>query len=353
MIEFKQSWALVSLVAVPLLIVFYIWMQRKRMRQAQKFATLSIVQEMISKGPGFRRHIPPIIFLIALMAMMVALARPQAVITLPSREGTVILAIDVSGSMRADDFKPTRIEAAKAAARAFVEKQTDATRIGIVTFSSYAALVQPPTTNKDLVLRAINRISLQRRTAIGDGILTSLTTILGNESDAVSPFSPSYSNPKTPQTQQGPSFTPTIHNPAIIVLLSDGQSNTGISPLDAADRAAAAGVRVYTIGVGTVQGTVIQGFGGGGPGGGPGGGGGGGFRTFLDEKTLKQVADTTDASYFHADDEEALVKIYQGLDAETILRTEKMEITFLFTAVGIGFMIVSAFFSLLWFNRMP
>jgi Ca-activated chloride channel family protein len=351
MIEFKQAWALVSLVAAPLLVVFYIWMQRKRLRQAQKFATLSIVQEMISKGPGFRRHIPPIIFLIAIMAMMVALARPQAVITLPSREGTVILAIDVSGSMRADDFKPTRIEAAKAAARAFVEKQTDATRIGIVTFSSYAALVQPPTTNKDLVLRAINRITLQRRTAIGDGILTSLTTILGNESDAVSPFSPSYTNPRTTPNQPGPSFTPTVHSPAIVVLLSDGQSNTGISPLDAADRAAAAGVRVFTIGVGTVQGTVIQGFGGGGPGGPS--GGGGGFRTFLDEKTLKQVADTTDASYFHADDEQALVKIYEGLDAETILRTEKTEITFLFTAIGIGFMIVSAFFSLLWFNRMP
>ncbi len=248
--EFKFPWAFMTLLIIPVLIALYARMERRRARYAQQFASLSLLKETTGKGPGIRRHLPFVFFLLAVLLLLIALTRPIAVITLPEREGTVILAIDVSGSMRADDFKPNRIEAAKTAARTFINNQSDSIRVGIVSFSSYAALVLPPTTEKDRALLAVNRLTLQRRTAIGDGILSSLDAIFEQVSGAGSFYAGANATNLPPPPPAG------THVPAIIILLTDGQSNTGISPLEAAQRAVEYGVRIYTIGVGTVQGAT-------------------------------------------------------------------------------------------------
>src|SRR2546422_7965818 len=176
--------ALLLLVVVAGLAVLYVLAQRRRNRYALRYANLSLVREAIGKGPGWRRHVPPALFILALAFMAFAVARPQAVVAVPSQEGTVILAIDVSGSMLAEDMKPNRIEAAKAAARAFVDKQSESVKIGIVSFSTDASIVQSPTTDKSLIIAAINRLRPQRATAIGRAILVSLDAIFeGNEDD--------------------------------------------------------------------------------------------------------------------------------------------------------------------------
>jgi Ca-activated chloride channel family protein len=166
---------------VPILVALYIWAQRRRQKYALRYASLSLVKEAMGRGPGVRRHIPPALFLAAMFFMTAALARPVMVVTAPAQEGIVILAIDVSGSMQADDLKPTRMEAAKAAAKAFVARQGQDVAVGVVSFSGDASLVQSPTTDKDLVMRAIDRLRPQRATAIGRGILTSLDAIFENE----------------------------------------------------------------------------------------------------------------------------------------------------------------------------
>src|SRR5947207_2542918 len=166
--------ALLLLVVVAGLAVLYVLAQRRRNRYALRYANLSLVREAIGKGPGWRRHVPPALFILALAFMAIAVARPQAVVAVPSQEGTVILAIDVSGSMLAEDMKPNRMEAAKAAARAFVEKQSESVKIGVVSFSGDASIVQSPTTDKTLVIAAINRLRPQRATAIGRAVRTAL-----------------------------------------------------------------------------------------------------------------------------------------------------------------------------------
>src|SRR5437660_12511042 len=175
--------ALVLLVVVAALAILYVLAQRRRNRYALRYANLSLVREAIGQGPGWRRHVPPALFLLALGIMSIAVARPQAVVAVPSQEGTVILAIDVSGSMLAEDMKPNRIEAAKAAARAFVDKQSESVKIGVVSFSGDASIVQSPTTDKGLVIAAINRLRPQRATAIGRAILVSLDAIFEGAED--------------------------------------------------------------------------------------------------------------------------------------------------------------------------
>src|SRR3989449_2916287 len=178
--------ALLLLVVVAGLAVLYVLAQRRRNRYALRYANLSLVREAIGNGPGWRRHVPPTLFIFALAFMSIAVARPQAVVAVPSQEGTVILAIDVSGSMLAEDMKPNRMEAAKAAARAFVEKQNDTVKIGVVSFSGDASIVQSPTTDRNLVTAAITRLRPQRATTIGRAILISLDAIAesqGSEED--------------------------------------------------------------------------------------------------------------------------------------------------------------------------
>jgi Ca-activated chloride channel family protein len=329
------------LLLVPVLIMVYILMQRRRQKYALRYASLSLVKEALGRGPGMRRHIPPIIFLIGLTAMIIALARPAATVILPSQQGTVILTIDVSGSMRAEDLKPTRLEAAKEAARTFVEKQPSNIRIGIVSFSESAALVQAPTQDREAVLAAINRLTWQRRTAIGSGILASLDAIFEKpgENKSTSPQDPLMSPAPEPEPVPAP-VPPGTFAPAIIVLLSDGQSNTGPPPLEIIEQASNRGVRVYTIGIGNPEGTILrlEGW---------------MMRVRLDEETLKSIAEKTDAKYYKADNETDLRQIYQNLGTQLVFKPEQTELTAAFTAFAAVLVIIAGLLSLLWFNKLP
>ncbi|MDO8490783.1 MAG: VWA domain-containing protein [Dehalococcoidia bacterium] len=327
------------LLFVPGLATVYIVLQRRRRKYALRYASLSLVKEALGRGPGIRRHIPAVLFLVALTVMIVALARPVATILLPSQQGTVILTVDVSGSMRADDLKPNRIEAAKAAARAFLESQPKNVRIGVVSFSEGASLVQAPTVDREALLAAINRLAPQRRTAIGSGIVASLDAIFEEPGATPTPFSrdalPLQQATATPMPMPQGSYAS-----AIIILLSDGASNTGPRPQDAADQASSRGVRVYTVGVGSPEGSVLnlQGY---------------SMRVRLDEETLKKVAEVTGGAYFRAETETDLSNIYQNLGTRLVFKPEQTELTAWFTGAGAAVMLIAGMLSLLWFSRLP
>ena len=336
---------LVFLIAVPVLLGLYIWSQRRRRRYALRYASLSLVKEALGRGPGIKRHIPPALYLLALVFMLTALARPVTVVKVPSQEGIVILAIDVSMSMRATDIKPDRITAAKAAAKAFVLKQGENVKIGIVSFSTDASIVQPPTTDHDLVLAAIDRLRLQRATAIGRAILTSLDAIVeasgaAGETDLPSAVLTQPQNPNAPQKPTKTAVPGAAKAPASIILLTDGQNNQFPPPLAIIDQAIERGIRVYTVGVGTLSGAVLSLE-------------GRSIRTSLDETTLKQIAADTDAEYFLATSEADLKKVYESLTTQLVLRSEKTEVTALFTLVAAMLSVVASALSLLWFNRLP
>jgi len=339
--------ALVLLVVAAGLALLYVLAQRRRNRYALRYANLSLVREAIGKGPGWRRHVPPAFFLIALAFMSIAVARPQAVVAVPSQEGTVILAIDVSGSMLAEDMKPNRIEAAKAAARAFVDKQSESVKIGVVSFSGDASIVQSPTTDKGLVIAAINRLRPQRATAIGRAILVSLDAIeesMGSETDLPSSIL-QQQNPNGAATPRAtatplPAYLQGQHSSASIVLLSDGQNNQFPPPLDVVDQAISRGVRVYTIGVGSAAGTIVRLQ-------------GRAVRTALDEATLKKIAQLTDGEYFSASTEQDLRAVYENLTTQLVIRNEKTELTAYFTLAAAVLAVMAGAFSLLWFNRLP
>ncbi len=345
--EFLWAPMLLLLLLVPVLIAAYIFAQRRRQKYAMRYASLSLVKEALGRGPGIRRHIPPIIFLIGLTVMLVALARPAATVRLPSQEGTIILTIDVSGSMQADDMKPNRIEAAKNAARTFVDHQPPNVRIGVVSFSDNAFIVQAPTTDREQVKAAINRLTPQRGTAIGRGILTSLDAIFEPPPQAglQDNFRQRFNSTSDPLTQPTPTpeitpVPPGSYTAAIVVLLSDGESNVGPRPLDVVQQAADRGVRVYTVGVGSPAGTIlrIQGR---------------SIRVRLDEETLKSIADKTNAKYFRADTETDLQNIYNNLSTQLVFKMERTEITALFTGVAAILFLAAGALSLFWFNRLP
>jgi Ca-activated chloride channel family protein len=241
-------------------------------------------------------------------------------------------------------MKPNRIEAAKAAALAFVDKQSESVKIGVVSFSGDASIVQSPTTDKGLVVAAINRLRPQRATAIGRAILISLDAILeGSEEDlpsAILQQQPQQQGAATRPTATAPANLRGYHAAASIVLLSDGQNNQFPPPLDVVDQAVSRGVRIYTIGVGTASGTTVRLQ-------------GRIVRTALDEATLKRIAELTEGEYFNANTEEDLRAVYENLTTELVIRNEKTELTAYATLTAAILAVMAGAFSLLWFNRLP
>ena len=344
------------LFAVPMLIGLYVVWLRRRKKGAIRYSSLDLVRQAIGPAERIKRHLPPALLLLALVVMIVAMARPTANITLPSQQQTIVLAIDVSLSMGATDVDPNRITAAKAAARAFVEERPPNARIGIVSFGASASLVQPPTESKDDLLAAIDRFDLQRGTATGSALYVSLATLFPNENIDVESlvFKWGLSSGSQPMLRQNPSLredpkakdakdakavAPGSYTSGVIILLSDGRRTTGPDPLDAARWAADRGVRVFTVGFGTVEGGTI------------------GFEGWsvyvrLDEETLKAIADITRGQYFHAGTAEDLKKVYDTLNAKLVLERKETEITFIFAAVAAMLLLVGALLSLLWYNRI-
>lgn len=335
------------LVAVPALVAVYMLLLRRRKKAALRYASLSMVKEAMGAGQRFRRHVPPLLFLLALATMIVAVARPAAIVTLPTQQETIILAMDVSGSMRAKDVEPNRLVAAQEAAKAFVADLPRDVRVGVVSFAGTAAVVQPPTHSREDVRAAIDRFQLQRGTAIGSGIILSLATIFPEAGIDVSesiyernarrslPLDPG----RTPEKKEFTPVPPGSYASAAIILLTDGQRTTGPDSLEAARMAADRGVRIFTVGVGTPNGEVI-GF------------EGWSFRARLDEDTLKAIADLTRGEYFHAGTALDLKKVYRGLNARLVFEKKPTEITALFSAAAAVLAFVSALLSLLWFNRI-
>jgi Ca-activated chloride channel family protein len=335
------------LLLVPALVAGYFYMLRRKRQTALRYASLSMIKEALGPGQKFRRHIPPLLFLIAIVAMLVAVARPAAVVTLPSQHRTIILAMDVSGSMRATDVQPNRITAAQNAAKAFVKDQPSNVRIGVVSFAGTAAVVQPPTQNREDLIAAIDRFQLQRATAIGSGIIVSLATIFPDAGIDVSSLIygrnaprgvPLDQSAKTEKKDFKP-VAPGSYTSAAIILLTDGQRTTGPDSIDAARMAADRGVRIFTVGFGTKSGETI-GF------------EGWSMRVRLDEETLKTIANITRGEYFYAGSATDLNKVYESLNSRFLLEKKDMEISSLFAGAAALSALVSALLSLLWFSRI-
>src|SRR5438046_4543477 len=266
------------LAALPALALLYIYLLRRKKKFAVRYSNLALLKEAMS-GASWRRHVPPLLLGAALAALIVAIARPSAVMTLPAQHETVIMAMDVSGSMRASDVEPNRLVAAQNAAKAFIADQPDSVRIGIVAFAGTATVAQAPTKNKEDLYAAIDRFQLQRATAIGSAIIVSLATLFPDGGYDVSTFSYGAETKRKPPANFKP-VPPGSYGSAVIILLTDGQRTTGPDSVMAARLAAERGVRIFTVGVGTPDGT-IDGF------------AGSSLHVRLVEDTVRALADLT------------------------------------------------------------
>jgi Ca-activated chloride channel homolog len=335
----EMLWALL---AVPLLVLLYVWLLRRRKKTAIRYASLTLVKQAMGKAAAWRRHLPPALLLVSVSALLFAAARPTAVISLPSQQETIILAIDVSGSMRATDVLPDRITAAKEAAKAFVTELPRSVRIAVVQFAGTAAVVQAPTLSRDDVIAAIDRFQLQRGTATGSGIVLSLATIFPEAGIDLSQITGQRNMPPGPNDKPKADFTPVqpgSYGSAAIIMLTDGQRTTGPDPMEAAKMAADRGVRVYTVGVGTKDGETI-GF------------EGWSMRVRLDEDTLKSIATLTRAEYFYAGTAADLKKVYQALSTRLVVEKKETEVSALFAAFGALLVMLAAGLSVWWFGRV-
>jgi Ca-activated chloride channel family protein len=302
------------------------------------------VRQALPHQSRLRRHLPFILFLIGLASLVIALSRPLANVQVPYGQSTIILALDVSRSMCSTDILPNRLEVAKDAAHSYIQRQTANSQIGIVAFAGFAELVQPPTSDQEMLQDAIENLSTARRTAVGSAILKSL--------DAIAEINPDIA----PSTGNSPDEVPPTpvpegdYAPDIIVLLTDGASNEGPLPLDAAQQAVDRGIRVYTIGFGTERGGVMNcqdGFGRDDSFGGF-GFGGGSFRRGIDESTLKQVAEVTGGAYYSASSADELNSVFRDLPSYLITRNETTEISMAFIALGAFLAAAAMVLSLLW-----
>lgn len=340
------------LLAVPLLVLAYFWLLGRRKKMALHYASLSIVREAMGNSQSLRRHLPPLLFLLSITVMLVAASRPFAVITLPSQRETIMLAMDVSGSMLATDVEPNRLVAAQNAAKAFLADLPRSVRVGIVAFAGTASVVQAPTLSREDLVAAIDKFQVQRATAIGNAIIVALAELFpdagidlasmqyGRERSRGTTLDQALKQDKDRKVKK--EFVPVApgsYSSAAIILLTDGQRTTGIDSLDAAKVAADRGVRVYTVGVGTVAGETI-GF------------EGWSMRVRLDEETLKGIARTTQAEYFYAGTAADLKKVYETLSSRLTVEKKETEISGLLALLAAALALVSAALSLLWFNRI-
>jgi Ca-activated chloride channel family protein len=336
-----QWLGLLALVAtVPLLVGLYAWSTRRRRPRAVRYSSLALIRDAAPGSSRLRRHLPFALVAAAVVALVVALGRPSMVVGVPTNQTTIILALDVSGSMCSTDIAPTRLEAAEQAAIAFVTGQEGRTRIGIVAFSGFGAVIQPPTSDRDALVEAIRSLTTGRRTAVGSGILAAI--------DGIAEVDPSVARsvlPGRPGAAPTP-VAPGAYAPDVIVLLTDGSSNAGPAPVDAAQQARDRGLRVYTIGFGSAEGGDLDpvcrqqflgnepGGGFGGFGGGGGGFGGGRFPRGIDEATLRQVADVTGGAYYPAESAAELEQVFAGLPTNLITKRELVEVSVGFVGLG-------------------
>ncbi|MDQ2927952.1 MAG: VWA domain-containing protein [Caldimonas sp.] len=331
-----------AMLAVPVLVALYLLLITRRKKSTLRYANLGLVKEALGRGGAWRRHVPPVLMLVAISALLFAASRPAALITLPSAQETIVLAMDVSGSMRAGDVLPSRLVASQEAAKSFVAELPRNVKVAVVAFAGTAAVVQAPTLSRDDVNAAIDRFQLQRGTAIGSGIVLSLATIFPDAGIDLSQITGEREMPPGPNDKVRPDFKPIppgSYASAAIILLTDGQRTTGPDSLEAAKMAADRGVRIYTVGIGTKEGETI-GF------------DGWSMRVRLDEDTLKAISNMTRADYFYAGTAQDLKKVYQGLSTRLIVEKKETEFSGLLALIGAAIVVLAAGLSVWWFGRI-
>jgi Ca-activated chloride channel family protein len=352
------------LAAIPVLAVAYLWLDARRRRAAVHYPALKTVGFANRSVAGWRRHVSPVLILLALAALIVAISRPHALLVLPSRIETVMLVIDLSGSMRAKDVQPNRLRAAQHAAKGLLEAKPAGVSVGLVAMAGTSAVAQAPSRRKQDVATAIDRLQPQGGTALGNGLLIALTALRPQATEDAARLMDGDPSPLKKRGALGNPFgapglgqgmgqgggqnsadpegaaAPGSYGAGAIVVFSDGESNAGPTAVQAAELAAAYGVRVYTVGVGTTQGVVLSAD-------------GWSARVKLDETVLKEVANITGADYFRLEDAARLKQVYRAINARlTLGKTEQAEITALFAALGAVLAAVAALLSLWWFGRV-
>jgi Ca-activated chloride channel family protein len=313
--SFLWPTALIALALVPLLALVYVWMQQRRKAYAVRFTNLSLLREVVGTGPGLRRHVPPLLFLLGMAALLISLARPTLVLAVPRTGADVMLVLDVSGSMNATDLQPTRLGAATTAARQFIESLPDGARVGVVSFSQGASVVAPLSADRQRAENALQRLTADGGTAIGDGLNAALTQLSQSPADGEA----------------------SERDPGLVILLSDGESNFGQAPASVAARASQQGVQVDTVGIGQrgTQAYVDR------------------QPVGLDETTLQNIASTTGGQYFYAADANQLSDIYAQLGSRVTWVQERTEVTALVSGLAAAFFLVAGALSLRWFGRLP
>ncbi len=333
---------LIGLCLVPFILGAYGIINRRRRK---RLTTFGFSTPETSSGPGIRRHIPSALFLLSLLIILLALARPQAQVSLPRVEGTVIMVLDVSASMGATDVDPSRLEAAKAAAREFIQSQPETVEIGLVSFSSSGFTIESPSRDTSSLLKAIDRLEPTAGTSLGQGILSALNTIAMDAGLLTEDQIPTPAAPGTPQrldpgaTELLGQLPEGIYPSSVIVIFSDGENNFSVNPVEIAAAAADHGVRVDALGFGTTAGTTLE-------------VGGFSVHTALDEAMLQEITAAAGGKYYPAQGQADPKAVYANLSPELVVKTETMEVTSLFAGASILILLVGSTFSMAWFNRL-
>ena len=338
------------LLLVPALVAGYVWLLR-RQRTGVRYASLTLIRSALGPGTRYRRHVPPALFLLGLTVAILAMARPTAVVTLPSEERTIIMVIDVSLSMKATDVEPNRLAAAQTAAKAFVQEQPKDVKIGLVEFAGTASISQPPTHNRDDLVAAIDRLDVQRHTAIGSAIIVGMAALFPEAGYEVATFVPPGGSVREgrrgmsldqkdekPKAAAAAPVAPGSYKHGAIIMLTDGRRTIGPDPLDAARMAAERGVRIFTLGLGTSEGGMA-GF--------------EGMSIYMrfDEETLRGIADITKGEFFAASSADELKHVYDKLSADYVLERKQTEISAIVTSVAAVLLLLAGVLSVLWFHR--
>jgi Ca-activated chloride channel homolog len=353
---------LLGLLLIPILLGLYAWAQRRRSRYAVRFTNLDLLANLAPRRPAWRRHVPPAIYLVAVAALVLGLARPSMVVAVPREDATVLLAIDVSGSMKATDVAPTRLDAAREAAQSFIDQLPEGIRVGIVAFASRPVTLVAPTADRGQLDAALDGLRALDGTAMGDALMQVLdvaetiqagdTGSAGGTTPGGDTASPDPSAAPAPSADPAPSAAPDspVDTPSdeplvAAILLSDGANSVGVAePLDAAQRAASIGVPIYTIALGTPAGQVQ-------------------VRDDLgqivtldvppDTETLAQIAEITSATAFDAPTASDLSAVYDNLQSRIGYTQEEQEVTSWFAAAALALVVVAAGLSAVWFGRLP
>jgi Ca-activated chloride channel homolog len=321
-VSFDTPLALLALMAIPIAAAAYLLYDRRRRTQVARFSTPALYPNVVARAPGRWRHVPVVVLLVALTVLLTGFARPHATISVPREEATVVLALDVSRSMTASDVQPTRLAAAQAGARRFLDDVPEDYRIGVVRFATRANVVAPPTEDREYVAAALRQVRAGEGTALGEAVALSLQAIR-----------------RTSTTEDGERV------PASILLISDGAQTVGrVTPAQAARGARLAGVPVYTVALGTPDGIVERRL--------P-----GGFtervRVPPDPNALRGLAEATGGEFFAVLDEEGLSRVYEELGSRLGERDKRAEVTVAFAGAGLALLLAAGALSTLLLRRLP